>query len=405
MIREVQSMTYQVHSTRDYHRSGIKTLGWESTVDTSMGALFSLGTDLSTAAASMKRDPGYAGVLFRGRPKFVPSFFCLDIIAVYIVNIPESAIQGFHFTPRTHRRDVKTEDKKKLRKAPQRRTGSISPEYAAEAIKLAHDIEAVAEKILESEEKYRTIFHHSPAAIAILDTTGRIVDLNDQVYSSLGYKPEEIIGRHILDLPLVMAKDRERLLINLQKRLEGEDIPPYEMEFSSKNGEKRVGTLVGTPLRNAKGAITGDIVILSDITHLKETEQKLLSLNEELLETNARLQNAYNWMRANRDQLRKQFYEEEMALLLDGEGRIEGVTEKAAERLMQPRSRLIGADVAGFLHRDFRDAFRRELKQAWKGIENWFTVEVILKKKRTPFDVRMTRITMEQKRLLLAVLR
>lgn len=380
-----------------------KTLGWESTVDR---ALFSPGTDPSTVAPFMKRDPGYAGVILRDRPKSALSFFCLDISPGYNINIQTFGIPCFHFTPRIRKRDVKTEDKKKPRKAPPGRTGHTRPEDVAEAVKLAcHDIETVAEKILESEEKYRTIFHHSPAAIVILDTAGRIVDMNDQVHSSLGYKPEELIGRFILDLPVVAAKDKERLLTNLRKRLTNQTLSPYEVEFFSKNGEKRVGTLVGTPLRNAKGTITGDIVILSDITHLKEAEQKLVALNEDLLETNSRLQNAYNWMRQKRDQLRKQFYQEEMALLIDGEGRIEGVTEKVVERLMQPRSRLIGADFAGFLHRDFRDDFRRELKQAWKGIENWFPAEMILKKRRTPFEVRMTRITLEQKRLLLAVLR
>jgi PAS domain-containing protein len=196
-----------------------------------------------------------------------------------------------------------------------------------------------------------------------------------------------------------------KLMENFARRLQGSDIPPYDIEFISKQGEKRVGNLIGSLVKESDGTIKESILIFSDITHLKETEAKLLALNKELEETNKRLQRAYNWMRQRHHELRKQLYKEEVGFLLDREGHIAGVTEQALECFGKSWSQVIGVHLADLLGGDGAKDFQRELKQAWKGIANWITVEVITDKGSRSFDLRMVRLTGEEKRYLFALFR
>jgi PAS domain S-box-containing protein len=260
-------------------------------------------------------------------------------------------------------------------------------------------------KIPEDEDRYRTVFRLSPKAISIMDTAGHIIDLNGRIYELLGYRPEEVIGKHFLDLPFFTEESKKEMLANFTRRLRGEDIAPYEVDFIAKNGERRVGNILGALMKDDKGNPTGNIVMFSDITRFKHIEEQLVETNKELAETNARLQRAYEWMRESRDKLRNQLQQEEMGFLVDREGRIEGVTERAVECFERSRAEFIGTGLHDLLDKDFHEDFRRELKQAWKGIANLINVGFIAPRGRKICEMRMTRFNMEGKRSLLVIMR
>ena len=50
----------------------------------------------------------------------------------------------------------------------------------------------------EKNNIYQTVFQSLPAAVAVLDRQGTILDVNDRVYDWLGYQPGEIIGKKFL---------------------------------------------------------------------------------------------------------------------------------------------------------------------------------------------------------------
>ena len=67
----------------------------------------------------------------------------------------------------------------------------------------------------------------------------------------------------------------------------GENIPPYEVEFIHKNGDKKWGQVHGALFRDESNNITFDIVMVSDITekknaidNLKESEERYRNLFE-----------------------------------------------------------------------------------------------------------------------------
>jgi PAS domain S-box-containing protein len=150
------------------------------------------------------------------------------------------------------------------------------------AIELAiykHDLE---NKLKESEEKYKKIFDLCPEAIVILDDKGNILDINGRLYDWLWYKPEEVVGRNILDLPFLNEEGKKRIKERFSQRMSGKEVPPYEVDFASRRGRRVVGRIVGAPIRNEKGKIIREIAMISNITEQKRMEEILRESEERL---------------------------------------------------------------------------------------------------------------------------
>jgi PAS domain S-box-containing protein len=145
-------------------------------------------------------------------------------------------------------------------------------------IKVAEDItqrKKMEEQIRESEEKYRKMFELSPEAIILLDNKGNLLDVNQKLNEWLGYQSEEIMGKNLLQLPYLTAKSKFKAMRNFLKRMLGKEIPPYELIFTTKNGEQKTGIVVASPIKDNQGKTTYDLVMISDITERKKDEEKL----------------------------------------------------------------------------------------------------------------------------------
>ena len=128
--------------------------------------------------------------------------------------------------------------------------------------------------------KYKSVFDLSPEAIVIIDPKGNIMDINGRVYDWLGFKAEELIGKKIGEAPFLNEKSQERAQENFIKRMAGGEILPYELEFVTKKGEKLVGRVIGSPIKDRNKKITSVIVMISDITKHKESEEFLKESEE-----------------------------------------------------------------------------------------------------------------------------
>ncbi|MCF6184529.1 MAG: PAS domain S-box protein [Bacteroidales bacterium] len=164
------------------------------------------------------------------------------------------------------------------------------------------------EKIKKSEEKYRLLFELLPYGGELINTKGIITDTNPGTEKMLGYKKEELIGKHLTELihPDEFEKYKEKfpdlLLGNKQTA---------EVKLVKKDGSYVNVIRAGQPIKNNKGEVEFILTLSLDITdritaekllleknqefeaqneeyltlneELKETGRKLLSLNEELL--------------------------------------------------------------------------------------------------------------------------
>lgn len=118
---------------------------------------------------------------------------------------------------------------------------------------------------------------NSPIGIYVIQG-GLLQYVNPQFQITSGYTRDELTDMD--PLKLVLLEDRERVLQNASKMLNGELIPPYEYRFVRKDG--RVGWVTETVIRieyRGKRAILGYFM---DITALKELEHELRRSQEKL---------------------------------------------------------------------------------------------------------------------------
>jgi PAS domain S-box-containing protein len=129
-----------------------------------------------------------------------------------------------------------------------------------------------AELLKENEATLRSIFDSSLDAIFIKDLSGRYVKLNKACAEVLRVKPEEALGKTDAELfpPEIareLAKD-DREVERTGKTM----VRTYDRVLPS--GKYYFNT-VKTPLRNARGKITGVLGVARDITDVKKAEEEL----------------------------------------------------------------------------------------------------------------------------------
>jgi PAS domain S-box-containing protein len=150
---------------------------------------------------------------------------------------------------------------------------------------LAHGIiEAVnrrrAENALkESEKRLMNVIDASSDGIAWVDTSGRIMLVNRKAPEILGVPKKELIGKNFMDVALLTSESKEKLMDAFRKRLRGINVPPYEIEFFTKDG-KIIPTEVNASPIFEDGKIVGIQAIFRDLRARKRAEKALRDSEE-----------------------------------------------------------------------------------------------------------------------------
>ena len=87
-------------------------------------------------------------------------------------------------------------------------------EKALKQRELERSHEQMGEWLKESEELHRFIVNNSPDLVYMLDRNGCFEFLNDRVESLLGYKKDELVGRHYSELIFEEDLEAARNLFN-----------------------------------------------------------------------------------------------------------------------------------------------------------------------------------------------
>jgi PAS domain S-box-containing protein len=177
-------------------------------------------------------------------------------------------------------------------------TGAVSDEFAANIIKLGADdyilkdrltrlpsaleaalkqrhiekekLEAV-EKLIQSEEKYRTIFSKSPLPKWIYDfDTFRFLEVNEAAIKYYGYTKDEFLSKTIMDI--TPGEDQDRLARDLPKIKYETYTRKSNWRHLKKNGELIVVEITAhsIPYRGRKARM----VIVHDVTERVKIEQE-----------------------------------------------------------------------------------------------------------------------------------
>lgn len=161
------------------------------------------------------------------------------------------------------------------------------------------------EKLMESENKFRSLFEYSNDGITLTDENGIMIEWNKAMQEITGYSAEEIIGMPIWDMQaLFYDDDKEGDKYKLYKKsfknffATGEAVwlnYPIEFEMPTKNHDIVVVQQVGFKIKSERGYMLG--AVNRNITELtkalkafKESEERLRlameSVNDALWDIN-----------------------------------------------------------------------------------------------------------------------
>jgi PAS domain S-box-containing protein len=124
-------------------------------------------------------------------------------------------------------------------------------------------------------KKYQSYLDNAVDSIVILDSFGKIIQTNKKVAQLLGYNTDVFINTHLNDLNILTLKSKAKILLNFAQRKLGKTIPPYDVDFVTKDGTIIPVEINASVIKDEKGSITGEMIILRDIRERKKTEQYL----------------------------------------------------------------------------------------------------------------------------------
>ena len=252
------------------------------------------------------------------------------------------------------------------------------------------------EGILEREEKFRSIFEHSPYPIAITSLPeNKFLEVNTAFLDISGYAEEEILGRDPIDLGFLPFTEALKLI---SRRLLTGTIENVPIVVTAKEG-KRVHILFSSiPVTiNNKPAV---LTVTAEVTKLKRVEEELLRKNkdliaalEELTATEEELRQNYDELSKKEDVLRESEEKFRVLVELSLDGII--ITDFLGKLLFANRTAglivdaadykaLIGTrNVMGFVAPESRASVLWDLSQVARGIDTYLvTYKLITETKR-----------------------
>jgi len=126
-------------------------------------------------------------------------------------------------------------------------------------------------RLLESEQRYRSLFDHHPDAIYSFDANGRFVSANAACEGLTGYRIDELVGS--LFIPLVVPEHRQRALDQFGIALSGR-AASYEESIIHKSGRRVDIAITKLPI-TVDGKVVGIYGIAHDLTARRELETRL----------------------------------------------------------------------------------------------------------------------------------
>ncbi len=188
----------------------------------------------------------------------------------------------------------------------------------------------IAEEALkENEEKYRALFESDPDYTILLGLDGYLLDVNPAAAKITGLSKEELVGKHFMELSIFPEEELASHREMFPYFVSGKNIDPYESRIYDYNGKIRWIEIKQTPVKT-KGKITYILLICSDITQRKKSENKI---KDSLKEKEVLLQEIHHRVKNNMQiissllNLQKQYVDEEKAVnvLMESQNRVKSM--------------------------------------------------------------------------------
>lgn len=150
--------------------------------------------------------------------------------------------------------------------------------------KARHEIlrrRSVEKALRDSEERYRSLYHRTPAMLHSIDDEGRVVSVSDYWTEALGYPREEVIGKRLTDFFTEASRQHAKNVVFPEFFQTGicRDVP---YRFVKKDGNEIDILLSAIAVRDEAGRIVRSLAVSIDVTQRKKFERALNKAKEQL---------------------------------------------------------------------------------------------------------------------------
>jgi PAS domain S-box-containing protein len=177
-----------------------------------------------------------------------------------------------------------------------------------------------------------------PDIAVIVNKEGLVIGFNSLAETHLGYNEKDLIGKRVVDLPFFTDTSRVTAMDHFQERMDGKELKPYNLEFLTKDGQFRSGTIYGHKIINESIGLEVDLVVIKLFSEeIKPQEVKELeSAQKALKESEERYKFLVN-------------SSNEYILIVSLTGKILFANQATVKNFGFPEEEIIGKSITSFL--------------------------------------------------------
>jgi PAS domain S-box-containing protein len=163
-------------------------------------------------------------------------------------------------------------------------------ERTAELVRANEQLEDEVQKrnrvqlaLKQSQERYKELWEHAPAAYHTLDVNGIVTQANQTELDMLGYTRDEMVGRPIFDF--VQPEQRDDAEERFRLKLTGKEVPKHDNRiYLKKDGSKVIVSIDDVLERDNDGKVVGVRTTMVDVSELKRAQEELRHLSVQLID-------------------------------------------------------------------------------------------------------------------------
>ncbi|MEP6621396.1 MAG: PAS domain S-box protein [bacterium] len=143
----------------------------------------------------------------------------------------------------------------------------VTPQFAAEQARAAQESE-----LRMTSERLRTLIDEAPLAVIVTDNADRVLHWNPAAALMFQWTADEVVGQ---SLPTVPDEEREAFSALSERAATGESIKAQTARRRRKDGVVLDVQVSSAPMRDQFGTVSGNIVMISDVTAHRKLEAQL----------------------------------------------------------------------------------------------------------------------------------